>query len=85
MFAGVRRVDTKPKRRLNEVLRSQGVLPRQHVTFLSDGGDTVRELPAYLHPNAEHILDWFHIAMRIEQLSQTARLKRTVRRGGPLT
>jgi hypothetical protein len=73
VFAGVSRIDTKPKRRLNEVLRSQGVLPRQHVTFLSDGGDTVRELPAYLHPNAEHILDWFHIAMRIEQLSQTAR------------
>ena len=27
----------------------------------------------FLHPNSEHILDWFHIAMRIEQLSQTAR------------
>jgi hypothetical protein len=49
------------------------VLPRQHVTFLSDGGDTVRELPAYLHPHSEHILDWFHIGMRAEQLSQTAR------------
>src|SRR5450631_3683869 len=73
VFAGVRRVDTKPKRRLHEVLRSQGVLPRQHVTFLSDGGDTVRELPAYLQPNCEHILDWFHIAMRVEQLSQMAR------------
>jgi hypothetical protein len=73
VFAGVRRVDTKPKRRLHEVLRSQGVLPRQHVTFLSDGGDTVRELPAYLHPHCEHILDWFHIGMRVEQLSQMAR------------
>jgi hypothetical protein len=58
---------------LHEVLESQGVLPRQHVTFLSDGGDTVRELPAFLHPHAEHILDWFHIGMRLEQLSQTAR------------
>ncbi len=66
-------IDTKPKRRLHEVLQSQGVLPRQHVTFLSDGGDTVRELPAYLHPHSEHILDWFHIGMRVEQLSQTAR------------
>jgi hypothetical protein len=28
VFAGVRRVDTKPKRRLHAVLRSQGVLPR---------------------------------------------------------
>jgi hypothetical protein len=49
------------------------VLPRQRVTFLSDGGDTVRELPAYPHPHSEHILDWFHIGMRVEQLSQTAR------------
>ena len=73
VFALVRRIDTKPKRRLHEVLQSQGVLPRQHVTFLSDGGDTVRELPAFLHPHSEHILDWFHIAMRVEQLLQTAR------------
>ena len=64
VFGGVRRTDTKPKRRLHEVARSQGVLPRQQVIFLSDGGDTVRELPAYLHPHSEHILDWFHIAMR---------------------
>jgi hypothetical protein len=69
----VRRIDTKPKRRVHEVLQSQGVLPRQQVTFISDGGDTVRELPAFLHPHSEHILDWFHIAMRLEQLLQTAR------------
>jgi hypothetical protein len=54
-------------------LRSQGAPPRQQVIFISDGGDTVRELPAFLHPHSEHILDWFHIAMRIEQLLQTAR------------
>ena len=54
-------------------MQAQGVLPRQQLTFLSDGGDNVRQLPAYLHPNSEHILDWFHVAMRIEQLSQTAR------------
>jgi hypothetical protein len=73
VFAGVGQIDTKPKRRLHEVLMSQGVLPRQRITFLSDGGDNVRQLPAYLHPHSEHILDWFHIGMRVEQLSQTAR------------
>jgi hypothetical protein len=73
VFAGVGQIDTRPKRRLHEVLMSQGVLPRQHVTFLSDGGDTCDALPAYLHPHSEHILDWFHIGMRVEQLSQTAR------------
>jgi hypothetical protein len=73
VFALVRRVDPKPRRRLYEILQAQGVIPRQQVTFLSDGGDTVRELPAMLHPTSEQILDWFHIAMRIEQLSQTAK------------
>ena len=73
VFALVRRIDQKPKRRLHEVLQAQGVLPRQQLTFLSDGGDNVRQLPAFLHPNSEHILDWFHVAMRVEQLSQTAR------------
>jgi hypothetical protein len=49
------------------------LMARQRVTFLSDGGDTVRELPAFLRPHSEHILDWFHIGMRVEELSQTAR------------
>jgi hypothetical protein len=53
--------DTKPKRRLFEVLNAQGMQMNQLVTFLSDGGDTVRELQLYLNPQAEHILDWFHI------------------------
>ena len=73
VFALVRPIDQKPRRRLHAVLAAQGVLPRPRVTFLSDGGDSVRSLPGFLHPRSEHMLDWFHIAMRIEQLSQTAR------------
>jgi hypothetical protein len=34
------------------------------VVFLSDGGDSMRNLQA-LHPVSEHWLDWFHITMRI--------------------
>jgi len=33
----------------------------QQLTFLSDGGDTVRDLQLYLSPEAEHLLDWFHV------------------------
>ena len=33
--------------------------------FLSDGGDTVRDLQMYLSPESEHWLDWFHITMRL--------------------
>jgi hypothetical protein len=61
------------------VLDSQGISPRQHVTFLCDGGDTVRELATSLHARSEHILDWFHVAMRIEQLLQTTRGLRNAR------
>ena len=29
--------------------------------------------PAYLNPQAEHLLDWFHITMRITVLTQLAK------------
>ena len=72
-FALVRSVDQKPKRRLFELLQSQGMQANQRLTLFSDGGDTVRMLPEYLHPDAEHILDWFHITMKITVLQQCAR------------
>lgn len=72
-FALVRSVDPKPKRRLFELLQAQGMQANQQVTFFSDGGDTVRTLPEYLHPEAEHILDWFHLTMKITVLQQCAR------------
>ena len=72
-FALVRSVDQKPKRRLFELLQSQGMQANQRLTFFSDGGDTVRMLPEYLHPDAEHILDWFHITMKISVVQQCGR------------
>lgn len=72
-FALVQSVDPKPKRRLFDLLQSQGMQANQQVTFFSDGGDTVRRLPEYLHPEADHILDWFHLTMRITVLQQCAR------------
>jgi hypothetical protein len=47
--------------------------PNQQVTFFSDGGATVRELPLYLCPEAEHLLDWFHVTMRLTVLAQCAK------------
>ena len=49
-FGFVHRYDQKPKRRLFEMLKSQGMQMNQQVTFLSDGGDTVRDLQRYLTP-----------------------------------
>jgi hypothetical protein len=72
-FGFVSRYDNKPKRRLFEMLKSQGMQMNQTVTFLSDGGDTVRDLQMYLNPQAEHLLDWFHISMRLTVMSQLAK------------
>lgn len=69
-FGFVQGYDTKPKRRLFELLRSQGMQANQQVTFFSDGGENVRRLPEYLHPEAEHILDWFHLTMKLTVLQQ---------------
>ncbi len=60
-FGFVQTLDEKPKRRLFEVLKSQGHQMNQQLTFLYDGGDTVRDLQLYLNPHAEHLLDWFHL------------------------
>jgi len=69
-FGFVQTYDEKPRRRLWELLKSQGMQENQQVVFLSDGGDTVRRLQEYLHPSSEHLIDWFHITMRLTVLQQ---------------
>ena len=65
--------DSKPKRRLFDVLKSQGLQANQDVTFLTDGGEEIRALTEFVTPGSEHVLDWFHITMRMTVLSQYAR------------
>jgi hypothetical protein len=72
-FAYVQTYDPKPKRRLFELLKSQGLQANQQVTFLSDGADDVRKLPLYLSPESEHWLDWFHLTMRLTVMGQLAK------------
>ncbi len=72
-FGYVTNYEQKPKRKLYEMLKKQGLQMNQEVTFFSDGGETVRELPFYLSPNSEHILDWFHITMKITVMKQIAK------------
>jgi hypothetical protein len=69
-FGFVQTYDEKPRRRLWELLKSQGMQENQQVVFLSDGGDTARRLQEYLHPSSEHVIDWFHITMRLTVLQQ---------------
>jgi hypothetical protein len=69
-FAFVHRIDRHARARIGSVLKSQGLVYHQPVTFVTDGGDTVRSWPKRLHPRAEHMIDWFHIAMRFTVLKQ---------------
>ena len=72
-FGFVQTYDEKPRRRLWELMKSQGMQENQQVVFMSDGGEDVRQVQEYLHPNSEHLLDWFHIAMRITVLQQQSK------------
>lgn len=72
-FGLVHGYDGKPKRRLFDLLRAQGLQANQDVTFLTDGGEEVRALTEFVTPGAEHVLDWFHIAMRLTVLEGYAR------------
>ena len=72
-FGYVQTYDTKPRRRLFEVLKSQGMQANQQVTFLTDGGDDIRDIPCYLNAQAEHLLDWFHLTMRITVMANMAK------------
>ena len=45
----------------------------QQITFLADGGEDIRELPRFLNPNSEHLLDWFHVTMRLTVMTTMAK------------
>jgi hypothetical protein len=57
-------LDTKSKRRLHEVLKSQGMQLKQQSTFLWDGSATVRDRQLYMSPAAEPIVAGFPLSMQ---------------------
>jgi hypothetical protein len=69
-FGFVQTYDVKPRRRLWELMKSQGLQENQQVVFMSDGGENVRRVQEYLQPFSEHLIDWFHITMRLTVLQQ---------------
>ncbi len=72
-FGFVCQYDDKPKSRLNTLLQKQGFQMNQEITFLSDGGNTVRDLQTLMSPQSEHLLDWFHITMKLTVMKQMAK------------
>jgi hypothetical protein len=55
-----------------QVLQREGYTGRGEITILSDGAEIMKRLPRDLPPPTKHIVDWFHIAMKIQPLQQVA-------------
>jgi len=64
----------RQREQLRGVLRGLGATPTTPVTILSDGAEGPRSLgeAASLGPT-HHVLDWFHLSMRIQHVAQTAK------------
>lgn len=69
-FTYVHTLEHEPIDRMLAFLSQEGVGAGQPVTFQSDGGDTVRRAQIDFGDCGENILDWFHVAMRIQNLEQ---------------
>jgi DNA-directed RNA polymerase subunit RPC12/RpoP len=72
-FAYVHTLEHEPADRMLAFLAQEGVGADQPVTFLSDGGDTVRRAQIDFGDCGERIFDWFHVAMRVQNLEQIRR------------
>ena len=72
-FAYVQRLEADPPGRMRQFLDHEGIQSQQPVTFLSDGGDTVRQAQFGDRLHGEWVLDWFHIGMRFQNLVQLAK------------
>jgi hypothetical protein len=55
-----------------QALQREGYTGRSEITVLSDGAEIMKRLPRGLPRPTRHIVDWFHIAMKIQPLQQVA-------------
>ena len=55
------------------MLSSQGMQANHAVIFITNGGEDVRDLALYLSPEAENLLDWFHVTMRPTVMASLAK------------
>ncbi|MET4691169.1 hypothetical protein AB7M37_004808 [Sinorhizobium fredii] len=53
-------------------LRREGYCGYGDVTVLSDGAEILKRLPRAMPKPTNHIIDWFHIAMRVQPMQQIA-------------
>jgi hypothetical protein len=71
-FAFVRQGSAAGAATITQALREHGVSPDKRVTVLSDGDAGLRAMQRAAAPEADPVLDWFHIAMRWQHVHQLA-------------
>jgi hypothetical protein len=74
VFGSVPAEADRQQQQLRGVLQGLGATPSTPATILSDGADGPRALgeTACIGPTS-HVLDWFHLAMRIHHVAQAAK------------
>jgi len=74
LFSSVPVEADRQRQQLNAVLRDLGATRTTPVTVLSDGAEGPRFLGETASPGpTRHVLDWFHLSMRVQHVTQTAR------------
>ncbi len=74
LFSSVRVEADRQRQQLSGVLRNLGATPVTPVTVLSDGAEGPWLLGESASPSpTHHVLDWFHLSMRVQHVTQTAR------------
>jgi hypothetical protein len=74
VFASVPAEANSQTRQLRGVLHGLGATAATPVTILSDGADGPRSLGEAASPGpTQHVLDWFHLSMRVQHVAQAAK------------
>jgi hypothetical protein len=74
VFSSVPAEADRQRQQLRGVLHGLGATPGTAITILSDGADGPRSLgeSASIGPT-RHVLDWFHLSMRVQHVAQTVK------------
>ncbi len=74
VFSSVAAEADRQQQQLRGVLQALGATPTTPVTVVSDGAEGLRSLAVAASPGpTQFVLDWFHLAMRIQHAAQTAK------------
>lgn len=74
VFSSVPAEADRQPQQLRGVLQALGATPNTPVTIVSDGAEGPRSLGGAASPGpTSHVLDWFHLAMRIHHAAQTSK------------